>query len=111
MYKRIEQNRHRSKALRNKLKKLLAIFFCVTLLVLSVRIADMSTRRMIMSNDDKYAMAVSIEKGSLLRLDIAGERFIIDIEPAIRVTDYVASGFRRYHESLMRFINGKQENE
>lgn len=107
MNKRIEQKKHRSEALRNKLKKALTVFFCIVLLIFSISITDMSTRRMIMCNDDKYAIAVSLQEGNLLRLDIAGEKFTVNIEPAIRVTDYVTSNSKKYYYSFVKVIRTK----
>lgn len=85
MNKRIDKKKQKMDVLKYKLKKILGIFFCVILLIFSVSIADISVRRMIMCNDDKYAIAVSLQEGSLLRVDIAGEKFIINIEPAVSI--------------------------
>lgn len=85
MNKRIDKKKQKIDVLKYKLKKILGIFFCVILLIFSVSIADISVRRMIMCNDDKYAIAVSLQEGSLLRVDIAGEKFIINIEPAVSI--------------------------
>lgn len=107
MNKRIEQKKHRSEALRNKLKKALTVFFCINLLIFSIIITDISIRRMIMCNDDKYAIAVSLQEGDLLRLDIAGEKLMVNIEPAIRVIDYVASNSKRYYDGFVKSIRAK----
>jgi ribosomal protein L25 (general stress protein Ctc) len=104
MNKRVDQKKNRSEALRNKLSKILAILFCISLLILSVSITDMSTRKMIMCNDDKYAMAVSLQENSLLRLDIAGEKFMVNIEPVIKLTEYVASNSKWYCDKLLKTI-------
>ncbi|MDD4504342.1 MAG: hypothetical protein PHS15_05890 [Clostridiaceae bacterium] len=107
MNKRIEQKKQRSEALRNKLKKALTVFFCINLLIFSISITDMSTRRMIMCNDDKYAMAVSFQEGNLMRLDIAGEKYMVNIEPAIRVTEYFFSNSKRYYDSFVKMVRAK----
>jgi hypothetical protein len=67
----------------------------------------MSTRRMIMCNDDKYALAVSLQKDNLLRLDLAGEKILLNIEPVIRVTDVVVSNSKRCYESILKAIKAK----
>ena len=107
MNKRIEQKKRRSEALRDKLKKILAIFFCIALLVFSINVTDMSTRRMIMCNDDKYAMAVSLQEDNLLRLDVAGEKLMINIEPVIRASEYVVSRSKMYYNSFTKAIRDK----
>lgn len=107
MNKRIEQKKKRSEVVKDKLKKVLAIFFCISLLILSVKITDMSTRRMIMCNDDKYAMAVTMQGDNLLRLDIVGEKYMIDISPAITMSEYMISGSKRNYERLLKTIRSK----
>lgn len=107
MNKRIDQKKQRIEVLRNKLKKVLIVFFCITLFIFAVSIIDMSTRRMIMCNDDKYAMAVSFHEGNLMRLDIAGEKFIVNTEPAVRAIDYIASNSKSYYDSFVKSIRAK----
>ncbi|MEA4848886.1 MAG: hypothetical protein VB106_16765 [Clostridiaceae bacterium] len=109
MNKRIDKKKQRIEVLRNKLKKALAIFFCIALLIFSVNIADMSTRRMIMCNDDKYAMAVYFQEDSLLRVDIAGEKLMINIEPAVRISNYIVNNSRRHYDSIVKNIKAKLE--
>ena len=92
-----------------RLKQVLAIFFCLALLAFFIRATDMSTRRMIMCNDDKYAMAVSLQKDNMLRLDIAGEKFIISIEPVIRVTDIAISNSKKCYKNIVEAITAKLE--
>ncbi len=94
MDKRIEARKQRNKALKEKMKNAMAIFFCIMLLISSVYIADMSIRELIMCNDEKYALAVSLQEGNILRLDIAGERFMFNVEPAVRAADYVVNFFK-----------------
>lgn len=96
MNKRIDKKKQKIHVLKCELKKILGIFFCVMLLIFSVSIADMSVRRMIMCNDDKYAIAVSLQEGSLLRVDIAGEKFMINIEPAVSIVRKLRTIVRRH---------------
>lgn len=107
MEKRINQKKQRSEEFRNRLKKVLAVFFCIALLVFFINTADMSTRRMIMCNDDKYAMTASLQEGSQLRLDIAGEKLMINVEPLIRVTENIVYNSKRYYESIVKAIMAK----
>ena len=107
MNKRINQKKQRIEEFKNRLKKVFAIFFCIALLIFAISVTDMSTRRMIMCNDDKYAIAVSLQEDNLLRLDVVGEKLMINIEPVIRVSDYVVSNSKRYYESFMKIIRDK----
>jgi hypothetical protein len=107
MEKRIEQKKQRSAEIKHKLLKVCAVFFCIALLVFFISVTDMSTRRMIMCNDDKYALAVSFQKDNLLRLDLAGEKILLNIEPVIRVTDVVVSNSKRCYESILKAIKAK----
>lgn len=107
MENRVEQKKQRSQDLKSRLKKVLAIFFCIALLVFMINVIDMSTRRMIMCNDDKYALAVSLQEGSMLRLDIAGEKYLINIEPVIRVTDIIVDNSREYYNKVVELIRNK----
>lgn len=109
MNKRVEQKKKRSAVLRDKLRKTLAILFCISLLILSVNITDMSTRKMIMCNDDKYAMAVSLQENNLLRLDIAGEKFMVNIEPVVRISNNILDSSKRRYDSIMKNIRAKLE--
>jgi len=107
MSKRVDKKKQRMEALKNKLKKALGIFFCIILLILSVSIADMSARRMMMCNDDKYAIAVSLQEDSLLRVDIAGEKLMINIEPAVRIFNYIYDNSTRHCDSIVKSIKAK----
>ena len=107
MEKRTEQKKQRSDVFKQKMQKIFAIFFCIALLVFFITAADMSTRRMIMVDDDKYALAVSLQEGSLLRVDIAGEKYLLDVEPVIRLTDTVVSSSKRFYESTVSFIRNR----
>ncbi|MHB1394509.1 MAG: hypothetical protein ACYCYE_15840 [Clostridia bacterium] len=107
MEKRTDQKKQRSVEFKHKLQKVSAVFFCIALLVFFINATDISTRRMIMCNDDKYAMAVSLQKDNLLRLDIAGEKYLLNIEPVIRVADTVVSNSKRCYESIVKAIKAK----
>jgi len=84
----------------------MGIVFCIALLVFAVSAADMSTRRMIMCNDDKYALAVSLQEGNTLRLDLAGEKLLLDVEPVVRVAREISAGSRSCYEGLLERIRG-----
>lgn len=89
------------------LRKVMGIVFCIALLVFSISAADMSTRRMIMCNDDKYALAVSLQEDSVLRVDLAGEKLLLDIGPVVRAADKLADGSRSCYEGLVSLIRDK----
>lgn len=107
MNNRSDQKKKRNQEYMRMLKQVMSIVFCIALLVFSISATDMSTRRMIMCNDDKYALAISLQEDSMLRVDIAGEKFTLNVEPVIRITDEVASNSRSYYENLVRTIRGK----
>lgn len=107
MNKRIEQKKQRSGAHRRRLKQALAVFFCIALLVFFINAADMSTRRMIMCNDDKYALAVSLPEENMLRVDIAGEKLMINVEPVVRLTEYIVAGSKKCYKSIIKAIMAK----
>lgn len=109
MNKRVDQKKKRNQEYVGMLKRVLGITFCIMLLVFSISAADMSTRRMIMCNDDKYALAVSLQQDNMLRIDIAGEKFMLNIKPVIRIAEDVSSGPRSYYESLVKIIREKIE--
>jgi len=104
MSKRIDKKKQKGETFRNKVKKILAIFFCIALLIFSISIVDMATRKMIMCNDDKYAIAVSFQEDNKLRLDVAGEKLMINIKPVIKISDYVVSNSKRYYNSFVKII-------
>lgn len=107
MEKRIAKKKQKSEEFKQRLKKASAIFFCIALLFFFINAADMSTRRMIMCNDDKYALAVSLQQDDMLRLDIAGEKFLLNIEPVNRVTKAVVSSSKRCYESIVKAIKSR----
>jgi hypothetical protein len=107
MEKRTNQKKQRRVEFVQRLKKAIAVFFCIALMIFFIRATDMSTRRMIMCSDDKYAMAVSLQEGNMLRLDIAGEKLMINIEPIIRVTDDVVYNSKRYYENVVKVLMAK----
>lgn len=110
MEKRIDHKKERSGEFKHKLQKVAAVFFCIALLVFFINATDISTRRMIMCNDDKYAMAVSLQKDNMLRFDIAGEKLLLNIEPVIRVTDSIVSNSKRCYKSIVKVIRDKTLN-
>lgn len=100
MDKRTKQKKKQHDAFRNKLKKVFALFFCIALLIFSISITDTSTRRMIMCDDEKYAMAVSFQNDGMIRFDIAGEKILVNIEPVKRAVFHVVSYLKRCCKSL-----------
>lgn len=84
-----------------------AVLFCILLFVFLVGIADMSTRRMMMSKDDKYAIGLRLTEGNLLRIDAAGEKFFIDLGPAFNIKNSIAAESKRYFEEFKDFIESK----
>ena len=104
MNKRTDQKKQRNKEHMSMLAKLMAIVFCIAFMVFSINAADTSTRRMIMCNDDKYALAVSMQEDSMLRLDVAGEKFLVNVKPVVQLTEKIASGSRSCYESLVEAI-------
>lgn len=88
------------------LRKSMGIVFCIALLVFAVSAADMSTRKMIMCNDDKYALAVSMQEDNVLRLDLAGEKLLLDVGPVVRTAREIEAGSRSCYEGLMERIRG-----
>jgi len=107
MEKRTDQKKQRGEEFKNKMQKMLALFFCFALLIFFITAADMSTRRMIMLDDDRYAMAVSLQENNLLRLDIAGEKYVMNIEPVVRITNNVISISKKYYENIVSAIKEK----
>lgn len=107
MEKRTNKKKQRSIKFVQRLKKTLAVFFCIALLVFFIRATDMSTRRMIMCTDDKYAMAASLQEDNMLRFDIAGEKLMINVEPVIRAADNVICNSKRCYESIVKAIMAK----
>ncbi len=110
MNRREEQKRLQLRERLSVLRNVMGIVFFIVLLVFAVSAADMSIRRMIMCNDDKYALAVSLQEDNVLRLDLAGEKLLLDIEPAVRIAGDIAAGSRNCYEGLMeriRVMTGK----
>jgi hypothetical protein len=52
-------------------------------------------------------LAVSFQEDSLLRLDIAGEKLMINIEPAVRISNYIFGNFKRYCNSIVKNARAK----
>lgn len=109
MNRRADQKRQRREEFKIRIKKTLGVFFCVALLISAVSITDMSTRRMIMCNDDKYAAAVALQEDNRLRIDIAGEKLLIDIGPVIKAADAILSGSKRFCEGFLEAVAGKPD--
>ena len=109
MSKRTDQKKQRREEIKSRFKKTMALLFCIALLISAVYITDMSTRRMIMCNDDKYAAAVALQEDNKLRIDIAGEKFILDIEPVVKTADIIISRSRRIYHGLVETIRGKSD--
>lgn len=107
MDKRSEQRKQRSREHLILLRRALGIVFCIALLIFSISAADMSTRRMIVCNDDKYALAVSLQENSVLRFDLAGEKLLLDVEPVVRTAEKLAAGSRSCYEGIVSLIRDK----
>ena len=107
MNKRIDQKKQRGKERISMLAKLMGIVLCLAFMVFSINAADLSTRRMIMCNDDKYALAVSLQEDSTLRIDVAGEKFLVDVKPVVQLTEKIASGSRSCYEGIVEAISSR----
>lgn len=107
MDKRADIRKQRSRDLVENLKRVMGIVFCVVLLVFSINAADISTRRMMMITDDRYALAVTMEERGVLRVDIAGEKYLFNIMPVISLMDEVATDSRNCCEKLIKAMKDK----
>ncbi|MGE5678755.1 MAG: hypothetical protein ACM3ZR_11935 [Pseudomonadota bacterium] len=107
MDKRTDNRKRRSREFAETLKRIAGIAFCVALLVFSINAADISTRRMMMITDDRYALAVTMEERGVLRVDIVGEKYLFNIMPVISLVDEVAADSRNCCERLIKAIKDK----
>lgn len=107
MDKRTDIRKQRSRDIIENLKRITGIVFCVALLFFSINAADISTRRMMMITDDRYALAVTMEERGMLRIDIAGEKYLFNIMPVISLMDEVAADSKSCYEKLLDTIKGK----
>lgn len=107
MNNRTDQKKQHGKDFMHMLKQVMSIVFCIALLVFSISATDMSTRRMIMLNDDKYALAISLQKDSMLRFDIAGEKLMLNVKPVARIADEVVYNSKYCYETLVKTIRDK----
>jgi len=111
MRKRRELRKSGRKTFVKKLQRFMAVLFCVLLFLFLIGVTDMSTRRMIMSKDDKYAVKLQFAEEELLRLDLAGEKYYINIGPALKLKDSVATAAKEYYGEVKDFIKSKMQSK
>lgn len=107
MEKRSEIKKVKGQPLKERLQHFLMVLFCILLLFFLIGVTDMSTRRMMMSNDDKYALGLRLTEGNILRIDIAGEKLLVDMEPALNIKNSIMVGTKRYFTEFKGFIESK----
>ena len=59
-------------------KKLAVILFCAVFFLSAISLADYSTKKMMLCKDDSYAFGISKAGADMLRVDIAGERYMLN---------------------------------
>ncbi len=109
MEKRSEMKKIRKQRFQHRLKQTAAIVLCLAFMVSLIRMTDLSTRRMMMSKDDRYAIGMSILEDDLLRVDIVGESFRFDISPVVRLKDEALSQTKEYGRQLSEYVKSQLE--
>lgn len=107
MDKRSELRKRSSREILTLIRRILGIVFCIALLVFAINAADVATRRMIMCNDDKYALAISLQQDGMLRLDIAGEKLLLDVEPLVNAVRELGAGSQSFRDSMVKYMKSK----
>jgi hypothetical protein len=109
MRKRNDTNKNGRLFSRGKLKRFVSVLFCIILFIFLVSVTDISTRRMIMCKDDKFALGLKMTENNLLRIDIAGEKYFFNAQPALDIKNAITAGSRKYIAELKEFVGSKLE--
>lgn len=80
---RSEKRILRKKRRKEKVLKFFAIIFCIVFFITILYIADISSARMTLKNDEKYAIYAKYQGEGILRVDIAGKSIRLVIKPII----------------------------
>lgn len=107
MEKRSELKKAKKQFFRHKLKRFFAVIVCLAFMTSLIAMADLSTRKMMMSKDDKYALGLALAEDHLLKVDIAGESFRLDISPAVTLKNAVVTRAREYRQQLSEYVESK----
>ncbi|MGE5632457.1 MAG: hypothetical protein ACM3TR_15400 [Caulobacteraceae bacterium] len=107
MDKRNESKKVRRQHIKVKLQHFSAVVFCIALLIFLINVTDMSTRRMMMCKDDKYALALYLSEDEMLSVHIAGEELTIDVAPVIELKETVIDSSRRYLSGAREYFENK----
>ncbi len=99
MQARSEVKKQEKKARTGGFKKfaILCLFFVFTLVVIYA--VDISTGRIMMIRDDRRAIGLSLTDADNLKLELAGEKYDIRTEPAVRA---VRSALKYIKDALDR---------
>lgn len=80
MQKRSEANKEVKMLFRTKLKRTAIVVFCLLFAYSAIYAADVSSKRMLKKEtENRYAMRVSLENEEMLRLDLAGTKYYLDV--------------------------------
>lgn len=80
MQKRSEANKETKTRFRKKLRKIAIIMFCLFFAYSAIYAADVSTKKMLKKEtENRYALRVSLENSEMLRLDLAGGKYYLDV--------------------------------
>lgn len=109
MRKRNDTQKSKSLFLGQKLKRFVAVLSCIVLFIFLVSATDTSTRRMIMCKDDKYALGLKMTENNLLRIDIVGEKYFVNVQPVLDIKNAITAGSRKYIAELKEFVGSKLE--
>jgi hypothetical protein len=80
MQKRSELGKQEKVFFRTKLKHTAIVVLCIMFALSTIYAVDISTYKLANNDKDQYAMRVTSQSDSIVRIDVVGKRYDVDIQ-------------------------------
>lgn len=84
---RTEERLIKKKLRRKKMRDAMTLFMCFAFFVIMIYVTDVKTSAIMVKKDGKHAVFFLLENKADVRIDIAGETYMFNIEYIIKAVD------------------------
>lgn len=100
-----KQRKKQERAVR--LKQVYVVVLCIVFFISAVYIVDMSTRKMMLSKDDKHAIGLYGAGTDVLRVDLAGEHYMLNYKEAKEMTGSLLKESEKAIKNIVEKVKSK----
>jgi len=106
MEKRSELKKQENKEKRERFKFIIGLLLCVMFFLCAIYTVDNSINKLLLDESDTHAIYMNLDESNL-KVEIAGKKYIINIEQLKKGMIIADSYIKKYYDKLKTYIYSK----